>query len=119
MARIAVIDDSQATTDMLASILQGANHSVISYNNPESVEDKIALEQPQLIMLDIVMPERNGYEVLRALKRNRATKDIPVVLVTSKDKETDVRWGKRQGATHYITKPFEPQEILSVVQAMG
>ena len=115
MAKITLVDDSTAILDMLASILEGANHSVNKYNNPNSVEDKIAADPPNLIMLDIVMPERNGYEVLRALKRNTATKDIPVMLVSTKGEETDIRWGKRQGAVDYIVKPFTQADILAKI----
>ena len=116
MAKITLIDDSQATIDMLAGILKGANHNVNSYTDATAVEDKVAADKPDLIMLDIVMPARNGYEVLRGLRRNAATKDIPVILVSSKSEDTDIRWGKRQGAADYVTKPFTPDSILSAVQ---
>ena len=116
MATIIHIDDSSADTTMMKTILSGAGHSVTSYNDPTAVEDKVAAAKPALILLDIVMPQRNGYEVLRAIKRNLATKDIPVVLVSSKSEETDVRWGLRQGAADYITKPYNAQIVLSKVQ---
>jgi twitching motility two-component system response regulator PilH len=116
MANIIHIDDSSADTHMMKSILTGAGHNVTSYNDPTAVEEKVALSQPSLILLDIVMPQRNGYEVLRAIKRNVATKDIPVVLVSSKSEETDVRWGLRQGAADYITKPYNAQTVLSKIQ---
>ena len=117
MAKITLIDDSQATIDMLAGILKGANHSVSSYTDATAVEDKVAADKPDLIMLDIVMPARNGYEVLRGLRRNAVTKDIPVILVSSKSEDTDIRWGKRQGAADYVTKPFTPESILSAVSS--
>lgn len=114
MAKITLIDDSQATLDMLKSFLQ-AQHDVTTYSDSAGVELSVAAEQPDLILLDVVMPERNGYEVMRALKRNPDTKGIPVILVTSKSEETDVRWGKRQGAADYVTKPFTSEQILSAV----
>ncbi len=113
MASIIHIDDSSADTSMMKSILSGAGHHVTSYNDPTSVEDKVAAAKPALVLLDIVMPQRNGYEVLRAMKRNVDIKDIPVVLVSSKSEETDVRWGLRQGAADYITKPYNAQIVLS------
>jgi twitching motility two-component system response regulator PilH len=116
VASIIHIDDSSADTAMMKTILSGAGHSVTSYNDPVAVEEKVAAAKPALILLDIVMPQRNGYEVLRAIKRNSATKDIPVVLVSSKSEETDVRWGMRQGAADYITKPYNAQTVLSKVQ---
>lgn len=115
MAKIFVIDDAAADSALMQSILASNNHSVSVANNPVGVEDTIAAERPDLIMLDIVMPERNGYEVLRALKRNDATKDIPVILVSSKGEETDIRWGKRQGAVDYITKPYTPETVVNAI----
>lgn len=115
MAKITVIDDSQATIDMLAAILRSGNHEVTAYLNSSNVELNIASDPPDLILLDIVMPERNGFEVLRALRRDSSTKNIPVILVSSKNQPTDVSWGKRQGASDYVTKPFSPESILMAV----
>jgi twitching motility two-component system response regulator PilH len=116
MASIIHIDDSSADTSMMKSILASAGHQVTSYNDPTAIEEKVAAAKPALVLLDIVMPQRNGYEVLRAIKRNLDTKDIPVVLVSSKSEETDVRWGLRQGASDYITKPYNAQMVLSKVK---
>lgn len=115
MAHIAVIDDSQASIDMLVSILQSANHSVTPYSSSVGVENALVQNRPDLILLDVVMPERNGYEVLRALRKSGEVKDVPVVLVSSKSETTDVRWGLRQGAAAYVTKPFTPESILEAV----
>lgn len=118
MANIMVIDDSQATVNMLANILQSASHDVTGYTNPQGVEDKVAATSPNLVLLDIVMPERNGYEVMRALKRNSATRNIPVLLVSSKGQETDIKWGMRQGAADYVVKPFSPDDVLTKVSSL-
>ncbi len=115
MAKITIIDDSKATVDMLAAILRGGNHEVTAYLDSSSVELSIANEQPDLILLDIVMPERNGFEVLRALRRDSSTRNIPIILVSSKNQPTDISWGKRQGASDYVTKPFSPESILFAV----
>lgn len=117
MAKITIIDDSKATVDMLSTILSSGSHQVSSFLDSSNVEMHIATDPPDLILLDVVMPQRNGYEVLRALKRDPGTKNIPVILVTSKSEETDIKWGKRQGASEYVTKPFTPQSILSAVNA--
>ena len=116
MAKVTVIDDSQATLDMLSSVLKQGNHAVSSFATAVGVEDKIKADKPDIILLDIVMPERNGYDVLRALKRSPDTKDIPVVLISSKSEETDIRWGKRQGAADYITKPFSPDAVNAAIK---
>lgn len=116
MARIVIVDDSTADLKLMESILTGGNHSVTTLNDPTLAEERIASERPDLVLLDVVMPAKNGYEVLRGLKRNPATKDVPVVLVSSKNAETDVRWGLRQGAREYVTKPYTPEQVLAAVR---
>lgn len=116
MAIITIIDDAVADAAIMQSILHAAQHSVTVYNDSQGVEHKIAANPPSLILLDIVMPERNGYEVLRALKRGDTTKHIPVILVSSKKEDTDIRWGKRQGAADYVTKPYQAEELLNTIQ---
>ena len=116
MAKIVIVDDSPADLKMMESILRSGNHQVASINDPLMVEELVAAHKPDLLMLDVVMPERNGYEVLRLLKRNPQTKDVPVILVSSKGNETDVRWGLRQGAQSYVTKPYTAQQVLENVQ---
>jgi twitching motility two-component system response regulator PilH len=117
MAKVVVVDDSSATVDLISKVVKDQGHTVVSYLNPIDVDSKIAGDAPDLIFMDIVMPEKNGYEVIRALRRNEATKDIPVVIVSSKGEETDVQWGKRQGAVGYITKPFSSQDIITALNA--
>lgn len=116
MARIVIIDDSSADLKFMETALKGGQHSVSSVQDPNLAEDRVASERPDLVMLDVVMPEKNGYEVLRALKRNDATKDIPVVMVSSKGAETDVRWGMRQGASEYVVKPYTAEQVLAAVR---
>lgn len=116
MARIVVVDDSPADLKMMETILKGDNHMVTTVNDPTLAEDKVVAEKPDVILLDVVMPARNGYEVLRGLKKNPATKDVPVVLVSSKNAETDVRWGLRQGASEYVTKPYTADQVLAAIR---
>jgi len=116
MARIVIVDDSTADLKLMESILLSGSHSVTALNDPTVAEDRIASEQPDLVMLDVVMPAKNGYEVLRGLRRNPATKDVPVVLVSSKTAETDIRWGLRQGASEYVGKPYTPEQVLAAVR---
>lgn len=115
MAKIPLIDDSSATLEMLSSILKGAGHSVQTFSSGVGAEGKLAADTPNLVLLDVVMPERNGYEVLRGLKRQAETKTVPVIMVTSKGEDTDIRWGMRQGAAGYVTKPFTAESILAAV----
>ncbi len=115
MAKIIVIDDSQAAIAMLTPMLESDGHTVESYNNGTGLESKIEASPPNLIISDIVMPDRNGYDILRSLKRNEKLKSIPVILMSTKGEETDIRWGMRLGALDYITKPFEKGDMLKAV----
>ncbi len=116
MAKIAVIDDSVVILDLLTEILEDQDHSVWPCAKADNVEEKLIDFLPDIILLDVLMP-RNGYEVLRSLKRTKATKGIPVILMSSKDGADDIRWGLRQGAVAYITKPFTPKTIFSTIQS--
>ena len=116
MAKITLIDDSSATLELLASILRGEGHTVQALSSGVGVEAKLSADAPNLVLLDVVMPERNGYEVLRGLKRQSATKGVPVIMISSKGEDTDIRWGLRQGAADYVTKPFTSETVLAAVR---
>ncbi|MFN3266167.1 MAG: response regulator transcription factor [Deinococcales bacterium] len=115
MAKIVAVDDSMADLKFAESILLGAGHRVALCINGEGVEALIAQEQPDVILLDVVMPQRNGYEILRKLRRDQVSKNIPICIISSKDQPTDIEWGKRQGATDYLPKPYTPDALLAVV----
>ena len=115
MGKVMVVDDAYADLKMIESILKGAGHDVVSYVDGDRLEDKLATELPDVLLLDIVMPKRNGYEILRRLKKDERTRHTPVVLVTCRNQDSDRIWGKRQGADEYVTKPFTPAELLTVV----
>ena len=115
MSKVMVVDDAQADLKMMESILRTAGHEVVSYADGEGLEDKLATELPDVLLLDIVMPKRNGYEILRRLKKDERTRHTPVVLVTGRNQDSDRIWGKRQGADEYLTKPFTGAELLSVI----
>ena len=115
MGKVMVVDDAYADLKMIESILKRAGHDVVSYVDGDRLEDKLATELPDVLLLDIVMPKRNGYEILRRLKKDERTRHTPVVLVTCRNQDSDRIWGKRQGADEYVTKPFTPAELLTVV----
>ena len=117
-----VVDDSNADLEMMRSILKTAGHEVVSYADGDQLEEKLAVELPDVLLLDVVMPKRNGYELLRRVKKDARTRHMPVVLVTCRNQDSDRAWGKRQGADEYVTKPFTRAELLDVVTrftAMG
>ena len=115
MAKIIAVDDSMADLKLAESILSSAGHRVILCLNGEGVEELITQEAPDALLLDVVMPQRNGYEILRKLRRDLSSKSLPVCIISSKDQPTDIEWGKRQGASEYLPKPYSAEALLSMV----
>jgi DNA-binding response OmpR family regulator len=115
MAKVMVVDDAYSELKLMESILRNAGHQVVTLIDGESLEDKVSDERPDLLLLDIVLPKRNGFELLRSLKKNDRTKTTPIVLVSSKTQESDKAWGKRQGADDYLAKPFTSDQLLTMV----
>ncbi len=116
MAKVMVVDDAYSELKLMESILKSAGHEVVSLMDGEALEEKLSSERPDVLLLDIVMPKRNGYEILRALRKDARTKTTPVVLVSSKNQESDRAWGKRQGADEYLGKPFTSDQLLGMVK---
>jgi CheY-like chemotaxis protein len=116
MAKVMVVDDAYSELKLMENILRSAGLDVVSLPGGEQLEERMVQEQPDVLLLDIVMPNRNGYEILRSLKRDQRTKRTPVILVSSKNQESDRVWGKRQGADEYLGKPFTPEQLISVVR---
>ncbi len=85
----------------------------------DGLEERVANDRLHLVLLDVVLPGRNGYQILRSLKKNEATRRVPVVLVSSKTEPTDVEWGKMQGADDYLTKPFSAEDLLHRVRRLA
>ncbi|AHK14780.1 MAG: twitching motility response regulator PilH [Thalassolituus sp.] len=118
MARILVVDDSPTETEAFRSVLEKHGHEVL---NAENGADGVAVarqEKPDVVLMDIVMPGLNGFQATRQLTRNPETKHIPVIIVTTKDQETDRVWGKRQGASGYLVKPVTEARLLSEIEAV-
>ena len=116
MKKILIVDDSLAQTRLMQSVLEQAGYQTIASSDSKDVEQVVAAERPQLILLDVIMPGRNGFQVCRELKSHVEYSRIPVVLVTSKNTESDRFWGEQQGADGYMTKPFTREELLEQVE---
>jgi twitching motility two-component system response regulator PilH len=116
MSKIVVVDDSYAELQMIEGYLKSANHTVISYPNTDKLEEKLAADKPDVIVLDVVMPGRNGFQACRDLKNDERFKNIPIVLCTSKGQESDKFWGQQQGANGYVVKPFKAEDLLAAVK---
>jgi twitching motility two-component system response regulator PilH len=114
--KVLVVDDSQAEIRLLQSVLQQAGFHSVATSDPTKVEEKIEEERPNVILLDVVMPLRNGFQVCRDLKSQEMYAKIPVILVTSKTAPSDRYWGEQQGANGYVAKPFTADELISAVR---
>ncbi len=120
MASILIIDDSPTSSQMLAKIMEQQGHSVSFAKDGESGIEKARAEKPGLILMDLVMPGMNGFQATRKLTRDPETSDIPVIIVSSKNQETDIIYGQRQGAAEYVAKPFDDAVINGAVsRAIG
>ena len=100
----------------MQSVLQNAGYWSVAINDSTLMESTIDVERPSLILLDVVMPQRNGFQVCRDLKGNAEYSRIPVVMVTSKDQQSDKFWAEQQGADGYVVKPFTPAQLLGAIQ---
>jgi len=113
--KVLVVDDEENITQILEFSIGAEGYQVVTASNGEEAINKARKEQPNLIILDIMMPKVDGYEVCRILKSNPLTKRIPVILLTAKGREIDKRLGYEVGASDYIIKPFSPSKLIDKV----
>jgi twitching motility two-component system response regulator PilH len=117
MARkILVVDDSPTELLLMQSALEGRGYEILTAADGEQALRQAIEQHPDLIVLDVILPKRNGYQVCRQLKTAPATQGIKIIMVTGKTQDSDRFWGIKQGADEYITKPFEPQQLLASVE---
>ena len=114
--KVLIVDDSPSQVKLIQSLLEPEGYWPVGLSDPKLVEESIVSNRPSVILLDVVMPERNGFQVCRDLKANAEFNSIPVILVTSKDTASDRYWGEQQGADGYVTKPFTREELLRAVR---
>ncbi|PJK01810.1 two-component system response regulator [Lysobacteraceae bacterium NML03-0222] len=118
MARILVVDDSPTQLIGISRVVEKLGHECLTAEDGAVGVEKAKAELPDLILMDVVMPNLNGFQATRSIARAPETAHIPIVLVTTKDQETDKVWGMRQGAKAYITKPFTEAELTEVIQQL-
>jgi len=116
--KILVVDDSPTERHFLFELLTKAGYKVITAESGEEGIEKAKTELPDLVLMDVVMPGLNGYQATRTLTRDDKTKQIPVIMCTSKGQETDKIWGLRQGAQDYMAKPIKGEELLAKIAAL-
>ncbi len=115
MARILIVDDSPTEVRKVSSILEKHNHEVLKADNGADGVALARAELPDLVLMDVVMPSLNGFQATRQLARTPGTSTIPVVIITTKDQETDRVWGARQGAKGYLVKPVTEDDLVKTI----
>lgn len=118
MANILVVDDSPTELNIIVAALKKGNHRTSTAVDGEEALEKAPNEMPDLIVLDIILPKKNGFQVCRQLKTAPGTKDIPIILLSSKSQDSDRFWGLKQGADDYMTKPFDDAELLDTISRL-
>lgn len=116
--KILIVDDSPTERFFLTDILVKAGYTVTQAENGEQALAKVKLEMPELILMDVVMPGKNGYQITRAISKDPLTEKIPIIMCTTKGQETDKVWGMRQGARDYVVKPVSQEELLAKIRAL-
>jgi len=116
--KILIVDDSPTDRQFLLEVLSKAGYQCVTAENGDEAIAKSKTEQPDLILMDVVMPGTSGYQATRAITRDAATKHIPVIMCTSKSQETDKIWGMRQGAREYLMKPIDAKALLAKIIAL-
>ena len=112
-----VVDDSATERFFFAELLSKNGYDVVTAENGAEALTKAKSEQPDLILMDVVMPGQNGFQVTRTISRDPGTAHIPIIICTSKSQETDRYWGMKQGAKDYVVKPVDPKELLTKIRA--
>jgi len=117
--KILVVDDSKTELHHLSELLGRAGYEVRTAENGDEANRRLAEETPDLILMDVVMPGQNGFQLTRSITRDPRYAQVPVIMCTSKSQETDKLWGMRQGARDYVVKPVDAGELLSKIRALG
>ena len=117
--KVLVVDDSKTELMFMTDLLQKNGFKVRTAENADDAFRRLADEKPDLILMDVVMPGQNGFQLTRAITRDPLYADVPIIMCTSKNQETDRVWGMRQGARDYITKPVDSDELMAKIKALG
>ena len=118
MVKVLVVDDSPMVLEMVSAHLKQHGLEVIEAHDGADAVEKLKASTPDLVVTDVVMPRMNGYELCRWIKSNASTKDVPVIMCTTKSEEFDKYWGMKQGADAYLTKPYHPPELIKTIKQL-
>jgi twitching motility two-component system response regulator PilH len=116
MSKILIVDDLATEIQIMKSAVSKLGHHSVEARDGEEALTVARKEKPDLILLDVVMPKADGFNVCRKLKKDEATAGIPIILITTKNQESDQAWGLRQGAAAFLTKPVNPDELVATIQ---
>ena len=115
--KVLVVDDSKTELHYMSELLGKSGFSVRTAENGEEAMKRLGEDKPDLILMDVVMPGQNGFQLTRAITRDPLYADVPIIMCTSKNQETDKVWGMRQGARDYIVKPVDADELMAKIKA--
>lgn len=115
MKTILIVDDSPTEMHVIKGLLEANGYETLLASDGDEGITRARSDNPDLILMDVVMPGKNGFQATRELSRDPKTAEIPVIMLTKKDQEADKAWGLRQGATDYMVKPFEKTELLGKI----
>jgi twitching motility two-component system response regulator PilH len=118
MARILIVDDSPSQLLGIKRIVEKLGHEAVTAEDGAAGVEAAKREMPDLILMDVVMPNLNGFQATRTISKDPDTAHIPIVLVTTKDQDTDKVWGMRQGAKAYVTKPIREEELVTTLKTL-
>lgn len=118
MATILIVDDSPTETHLLREMLEKNGHTIITAENGALGVAACKANKPALVLMDVVMPELNGFQATRQLTKDPETEHIPIIIVTTKDQATDRLWGLKQGAKDYLTKPVSEKALMTIVNSL-
>ena len=116
MKKILIVDDRPEVVELVRVILEGEDYEIVDASNGKEALKKARLEKPDLVLLDVVMPKMDGFEVCRKLKKDPQTKEIPIIMLTAKAQEVNQEKGREVGARDYLTKPFSPSALLTKIE---
>ena len=119
ISNVLVVDDSKTELMFLSELLKKNGFSVSTAENAEDALKRLAESVPDLILMDVVMPGQNSFQLTRSIMKDPRYSHVPIIICTSKNQETDRVWGMRQGARDYITKPVNQAELLAKIKALG
>jgi twitching motility two-component system response regulator PilH len=117
--KILLVDDSKTELHHLSELLGRKGYQIRTAENGEEAMRRLAEDKPDLILMDVVMPGQNGFQLTRSITKDPRFADVPVIMCTSKNQETDRVWGMRQGARDYVVKPVDADELLGKIKAFG